>query len=47
MKRFQIHNVNTNKVVFESNDHMECAIKLEEYKEKSSDNFEIIDTQKK
>lgn len=47
MKRFQIHNANTNKVVFESNDHMECSIKLEEYKQKSTDNFEIIDTQKK
>jgi len=47
MKRFQIHNVNTNKVVFESNDHMECSIKLEEYKQKFTDNFEIIDTQKK
>ena len=47
MKRFQVHNINTNKVVFESNDHMECAIKLEEYKQKSTDNFEIIDTQKK
>lgn len=47
MKRFQVHNVNTNKVVFESNDHMECYIKLEECKQKSTDNFEIIDTQKK
>ena len=47
MKRFQVHNVDTNKVVFESNDHMECAIKLKEYEKESEDNFEIIDTQKK
>lgn len=47
MKRYQVHDIDTNKVVFESNDHMECSIKLEEYKQKSKDTFEIIDTQKK
>lgn len=46
MKRYKVHNINTDKIVFESNDQMECAIKLEEYKQKSSDTFEIIDTQK-
>ena len=47
MKRYRIHDKSTDKIVFESNDHMECTIELEKYKQTSKDNFEIIDTQKK
>lgn len=50
MKRYQLISKNTETVLFESDDYMECSIKMEEWEKKGGLHydgvFEIVDMDK-